>query len=161
MPRPLLHSERNNEELSILSAMGKQKKQDKFANPQLVDSILRKNRSKAYMDALAKLDANSGQLNEKEVNELIDTVKGEFPDVDLGGFLQGFVAKCYLGGSYEVHTLDFEQKIVTHYHQSETLPGGLEKARSLAKSEQYAYIEVYSDCCRCVDSMGTVAVIKM
>ena len=74
--------------------------------------------------------------------------------------LLGIVSKCYLGGTYDVHTLDIMGNIVIHYNFLDPLPVMLEKARKLAKSGQYDFIEVYMDCIRAVSADGSVAVSK-
>ena len=125
-----------------------------------LDRLLRKSRSKEYMDAIHQLDAGGHVHNKKEVNEIINTIKSEFPDVDINGILLGFVAKCYLGAPYEAHTLDLVGEIIEHYKQGETLPGGLDKAKSIALHGGYDFIEVYTDCCRAISSNGSVSVIK-
>ena len=125
-----------------------------------LDRLLRKSRSKEYMDAIHQLDAGGHVHNKKEVNEIINTIKSEFPDVDINGILLGFVAKCYLGAPYEAHTLDLVGEIIVHYKRGETLPGGLDKAKSIALHGGYDFIEVYTDCCRAISSNGSVSVIK-
>ena len=77
--------------------------------------FLRKPRSKAYMDALHKLDAGGHVHNQNKVNEIINTIKSEFPEIELNGILLGYVAICYLGKPYEVHTLDITGGIIEHY----------------------------------------------
>jgi len=125
-----------------------------------LDRLLRKSRSKEYMDAIHQLDAGGHVHNKKEVNEIINTIKSEFPDVDINGILLGFVAKCYLGAPYEAHTLDLVGEIIEHYKRGEILPGGLDKAKSIALHGGYDFIEVYTDCCRAISSNGSVSVIK-
>ena len=51
-------------------------------------------------------------------------------------------------------------EIIEHYKSGQSLPGGLEKARSIAMRGGYEFIEVYSDCCRAVSSNGSVSVIN-
>lgn len=71
------------------------------------------------------------------------------------------VSICYLGKPYEVHTLDITGQIIEHYKSGHILPGGLEKARSIAMRGGYDFIEVYVDCCRAVSSNGLVSVISV
>ena len=124
-----------------------------------LDRLLRKTRSKEYMEALHKLDAGGHVHNQQKVNEIIDTIKNEFPEVEISGVLLGFVSICYLGNPYEVHTLDMTGQIIEHYKSGQILPGGLEKARSIALRGGYDFIEVYVDCCRCVSATGAVSVV--
>ena len=124
-----------------------------------LDRLLRKTRSKEYMEALHKLDAGGHVHNQQKVNEIIDTIKNEFPEVEISGVLLGFVSICYLGKPYEVHTLDMTGQIIEHYKSGQILPGGLEKARSIALRGGYDFIEVYVDCCRYVSATGAVSVV--
>lgn len=159
MPKPILNpyqSKKQTQTSHIMNSNLKQPQIDKLS----LDRILRKSRSKEYMDAIHQLDAGGHVHNKKEVNEIINTIKSEFPDVDINGILLGFVAKCYLGAPYEAHTLDLVGEIIEHYKRGETLPGGLDKAKSIALNGGYDFIEVYTDCCRAISSNGSVSVIK-
>ena len=159
MPKPILNSYQSHKQTqatNIITSNLKQSQIDKLS----LDRLLRKSRSKEYMDAIHQLDAGGHVHNKKEVNEIINTIKSEFPDVDINGILLGFVAKCYLGAPYEAHTLDLVGEIIEHYKRGETLPGGLDKAKSIALHGGYDFIEVYTDCCRAISSNGSVSVIK-
>lgn len=159
MPKPILNSyqsQKQTQESNIMTSNLKQPQIDKLS----LDRLLRKSRSKEYMDAIHQLDAGGHVHNKKEVNEIINTIKSEFPDVDINGILLGFVAKCYLGVPYEAHTLDLVGEIIEHYKRGETLPDGLDKAKSIALHGGYDFIEVYTDCCRAISSNGSVSVIK-
>lgn len=159
MPKPILNpyqSKKQTQAIHIMASNLKHPQIDKLS----LDRLLRKSRSKEYMDAIHQLDAGGHVHNKKEVNEIINTIKSEFPDVDINGILLGFVAKCYLGAPYEAHTLDLVGEIIEHYKQGETLPGGLDKAKSIALHGGYDFIEVYTDCCRAISSNGSVSVIK-
>ena len=159
MPKLILssyQSPKQTQESNIMTSNLKQSQIDKLS----LDRLLRKSRSKEYMDAIHQLDAGGHVHNKKEVNEIINTIKSEFPDVDINGILLGFVAKCYLGVPYEAHTLDLVGEIIEHYKRGETLPGGLDKAKSIALHGGYDFIEVYTDCCRAISSNGSVSVIK-
>ncbi len=159
MPKPMLNpsqSQKQTQVSHIMTSKLKQPQIDKFS----LDRLLRKSRSKEYMDAIHQLDAGGHVHNQKEVNEIINTIKSEFPDVDINGILLGFVAKCYLGAPYEAHTLNLVGEIIEHYKRGETLPNGLDKAKSIAIHGGYDFIEVYTDCCRAISSNGSVSVIK-
>jgi hypothetical protein len=149
-------SQKQTQASHIMTSNLKQPQIDKLS----LDRLLRKSRSKEYIDAIHQLDAGGHVHNKKEVNEIINTIKSEFPDVDINGVLLGFVAKCYLGAPYEAHTLDLVGEIIEHYKRGETLPGGLDKAKSIALHGGYDFIEVYTDCCRAISSNGSVSVIK-
>ena len=147
---------------SLLSATynSQQKQQQQQMDKMKMDKLLRKSRSKEYMEALHKLDAGGHVHNQNKVNEIINTIRSEFPEVELAGVLLGYVAICYLGKPYEVHTLDIAGGIIEHYKAGQPLPNGLEKARSIAMRGGYDFIEVYIDCCRAISANGTVSVIS-
>jgi hypothetical protein len=125
-----------------------------------LDRLLRKSRSKQYMDMIKNLDAGGHTHNQKETDDIINAISQEFPEVEISGILLGIVSKCYLGDNYEVHSIDAGKRIIEHYRQGQLLPGGMEKARSIAIHGGYNFIEVYIDCCRAVSANGTVSVIK-
>ena len=164
MPRPMLKTPQKTETQtnSILSATmnREQQKQTQQIDKMKLDRLLRKTRSKEYMDALHKLDAGGHVHNQGKVNDIINVIKQEFPEVELSGILLGYVSKCYLGVPYEVHTLDYAGGIIEHYKAGTPLPGGMEKARGIAMRGGYDFIEVYVDCCRAVSSNGSVSVIS-
>lgn len=161
MPKPILKQPLT-ESNTILGAVHQQenKQQVQQIDKMKLDRLLRKTRSKEYMDALHKLDAGGHVHNQRKVNEIIDVIRSEFPEVELSGILLGFVSICYLGKPYEVHTLDMTGEIIEHYKGGQTLLGGLEKARSIALRGGYEFIEVYVDCCRCINSNGSVSVVS-
>lgn len=162
MPRPMLGQPQTQTQPDIIldEVQDRQKKQAAQQIDKLkLDRLLRKPRSKSYMDALHKLDAGGHTHNRDKVNEIIDEIRGEFPEIEINGILLGYVSKCYLGDPYEVHTLDVTDSIIEHYKAGQPLPNGLEKARSIAMRGGYDFIEVYVDCCRAVSANGTVSVI--
>lgn len=162
MPKPMLRQpQTQNQANSILSATQnqEQKQQTQQMDKMELDRLLRKPRSKQYMEALHKLDAGGHTHNQSKVNEIIDAIRSEFPDIEISGVLLGFVSICYLGKPYEVHTLDMTGQIIEHYKSGQILPGGMEKARSIALRGGYDFIEVYIDCCRAISSNGAVSVI--
>ena len=131
-------------------------------DPITLQRILRKKRSQKYMEAMKSLDTGGHVHNQEKVNELINVIREEFPEVELidKGMLIGILAKCYLGFPYEVHTLNFTlSSIIEHYKRGQTLPEGMEKARAMAVRDMYEYIEVYKDYCCAVSSDGTVSII--
>lgn len=146
---------------TLLSAVGSQTEvKTQQMTKMTLDRTLRKKRSKDYMDAMHRLDAGGHVHNQQKVDEIIGAIRNEFPEVELSGILLGYVSLCYLGKPYEVHTLDMTGQIIEHYKVGQSLPGGLEKARTLALRGGYEFIEVYVDCCRCISSTGAVSVIE-
>lgn len=163
MPRPMLRTPQTETANSILSTTNNRQEQNQKhqqVDKLKLDRMLRKRRSKEYMEALHKLDAGGHVHNQQKVNEIINTIKQEFPEVELGGILLGYVAVCYLGKPYEVHTLDITGGIIEHYQVGRPMPGGLEKARGIAVRGGYDFIEVYTDCCRAISANGMVSVIS-
>lgn len=162
MPKPMLRQPQAQTQNTILSAAKsqEQQRQAQQMDKMKLDRLLRKARSKEYMQALHKLDAGGHVHNQQKVNEIINTIRNEFPDLEISGIMLGIVSICYLGKPYEVHTLDITGQIIEHYKSGQVLPGGLEKARSIAMRGGYDFIEVYVDCCRAVSSNGSVSVIS-
>ena len=162
MPRPILKApQTQTKSTTTLSATKQQSNQQtQQIDKMKLDRVLRQKRSKKYMDAIHRLDAGGHTHNQQKVNEIIAALRDEFPEVQLSGILLGYVAICYLGHPYEVHTLDMTGEIIEHYKCNETLPGGLEKARSIALRGGYDFIEVYTDCCRAISHNGTVSVFS-
>ena len=135
MPRPMLRelSQRQNQTNNILSTTHNSQQQEQQQMDKMkLDRLLRKSRSKEYMEALHKLDAGGHVCNQDKVDDIINTIKEEFPEVELEKILLGYVSICHLGKPYEVHTLDIVGGIIEHYKTGQSLPNGLEKARSIA-----------------------------
>ncbi|WP_333661357.1 hypothetical protein [Chishuiella changwenlii] len=109
------------------------------------DRDILKNRSKFYLDTISKLDSKT-LTDTKGMNELMNFLQEEFGTADIANLPMGIVAKCFLGHPHEVHTLDLSgSQIVKHYKIGEPLPDAFEKARTLAKHNAYAFVEVYQD----------------
>lgn len=163
MPRPLLKQNdklaQKTNDLFDINYKKEEVQETKQIDKVKLDRMLKKKRSKQYLEALRKLDAGGHVRNKEKVDEIIDKLLEEFPEVSLKGILIGYVAPCYLGNPYEVHVLDLDGHIVEHYQKGEPLPDGLEKARSIAIRGNYEFIEVYEDCCRAISSDGTVGLI--
>lgn len=144
------------------SARAQQKPQMKV-NEAVVRRTLRKRRSPAYVQALAALDQLGNISDPRQLEQLKAAVDAEFGHdvLTVPGFpkLLGLIAPCYLGGTFDVHTLDMALNIVQHYHTNEPLPPEMAKARNLAACRAYDFIEVYSDKCCCVDSAGNVTIV--
>lgn len=161
MPKPILKpSQVQNYSGSILSTVREQNQEIQKVDKMKLDRLLRKKRSKEYMEALHKLDTGGHVHNQDKVKEIINSIQNEFPEVEIRGVLLGLVSKCYLGKPYEVHVLDTANQIIEHYKAGQPLPGGMEKARSVALRGGYDFIEVYTDCCRAISANGTVSVIS-
>lgn len=160
MPRPMLRAQQSNTQLQTNNILSTTRNNEQQIDKMRLDKLLRKSRSKEYMDAIHKLDVGGHVCNHDKVNDIINTIKNEFPEVEMKGILLGCVAICYLGKPYEVHTLDIAGGIIEHYKVGQPLPGNLEKARGIAMRGGYEFIEVYVDCFRAVSSNGAVSVIS-
>lgn len=163
MPKPMIKKPVPAKLEDMLSASTKveQKQQLSHAAKLKLDAILRQPRSKDYMESVHQLDAGGHVHNQELVKKIIETIKNEYQDIDpfeLDIFL-GIVSVCGLGVPYEVHTLNFCGEIIEHYKSGRTLPGDMEKARTIAMYGGYSFVEVYTDCCRAVAADGSVSVI--
>lgn len=161
MPRPMIG---NRQKLQIGSGSSLERKSEARASSRQLsklelDRLLRKPRSKEYMEAMRRLDIGSHTHNDAQRDEIIRILQEEFPEVQLGGILIGIIGKCYIGPEYDVHSFDTTGGIIHHFHKNESMPPELARARALAARGTYEFIEVYHDCCRCVSGDGTVAVI--
>ncbi|WP_018331109.1 hypothetical protein [Actinomycetospora chiangmaiensis] len=71
----------------------------------------------------------------------------------------GIVSHCFLGPPFEAHTLGLEGSIIEHFRVGESLPGQLQEARPLTRTDTYLCIEVYPDRLVCVRADGTITVM--
>ena len=115
-------------------------------------------RSSRYRTAVGRLDA-SATLTPAQLREVIDDIHREFAE-RWSAIPLGFVGHCYLGPPYEAHTLTVDGQIIEHYVAGQALPGRLEQARALARTEHYLVIEVYPDQLVCVRADGSVAKVE-
>lgn len=163
MPRPMIRQNQTQTQVnSILDATQncrQAQRQTQQMDKMKMDRLLRKKRSKEYMDAMHALDAGGHVHNQDKVDSIIEAIRAEFPELEINGILLGIVSRCGLGKPYEVHTLDMAGQIIIHYVRGEELPSGLEKARAIAMRGGYDFIEVYVDCCRAVSRDGSISVI--
>lgn len=121
---------------------------------------LRQKRSAAYVEAMTKLDAGGHVHSRAATEALMEAIRNELPDIQIDALPIGILAKCYLGDPYEVHTLDYSGSIVQHYKRGQPAPNGMERARSLARAGQYAFIEVYADKLIAVSALGQTAIVE-
>ena len=168
MPRPLLHrnqTEQTQESRLSLTAAPRETQRETQENAVQLARRLKEPRSKAYIDAIHKLDAGGATMSAAErdaiVDAIVDAIRAEFPDiVSIASIPIGIVAQCFLGAPYEVHTINITGGIIAHYKRGEPLPEGMEGARSLAAHGGYEFVEVYSDgTYRAISSDGAVSVV--
>jgi hypothetical protein len=109
------------------------------------DRDILKRRSKQYLDLIAGFDSKT-LTDTKGIDELMKAIQEEFGTAELTSLPLGIVSKCFLGHPYEVHKLDLSSRqIIKHYKISETMEADFENARTLAKHNAYALVEVYKD----------------
>ena len=161
MPRPLLNRTESMQTAKLSLSTAAPAKTESKTDAMQTARLLKKQRSKAYIEAIHKLDAGGHTMNAAEREAILAAIRAEFPDVlDLAGVLIGIVSKCYLGDPYEVHTLTIAANIIEHYKRGEPLPAGMERARSLAARGGYEFVEIYTDVCRAISSDGSVSVVQ-
>ena len=161
MPRPLLNRTESMQTAKLSLSTAAPAKTESKTDAMQTARLLKKQRSKAYIEAIHKLDAGGHTMNAAEREAILAAIRAEFPEVlDLAGVLIGIVSKCYLGDPYEVHTLTIAGGIIEHYKRGEPLPSGMERARSLAARGGYEFVEVYTDVCRAISSDGSVSVVQ-
>jgi hypothetical protein len=125
-----------------------------------LEARLREHRSPRYVAALTTLDSGSHTVDATEIAAALAAVDAEFSDVVIEARPAGLVAKCGLGQTFEVHSLDLERVTAVHVRSGQKLPDGLERARALAMHPQYVFVEVYPDAMRAVRADGTVNVVS-
>ncbi|MCL2017127.1 MAG: hypothetical protein FWG68_12865 [Defluviitaleaceae bacterium] len=158
MPKPMLGTRQKTETDYMLSLTAKTETKA-GGDPLKIDKLLRKQRSKQYMETVSKLDVGGKIHNHGKAKEIIEALRQEFPEIELDGDFMGIVSKCHLGEDYEVHRLDIIDDIIEHYRRGQPLPDGLEKARSIAIHGGYEFIEVYTNCFRAIGRDGSVSVV--
>lgn len=146
MPRPIVRSEGRLVDPGAL--------QGSRPSTRTGGRVLTTPRSVRYRAAIGRLDV-SATLSPLELAEVADAIAREFAD-QWASVPLGFVGHCYLGPPYEAHTLTIDGQIIEHYVRGQALPGRLESARSLARTEHYLVIEVYPDRLVCVRTDGSV-----
>ncbi len=121
---------------------------------------LRQIRSKAYIEAMTRLDAGAHHANRTAVETLVEAISNEFPELGIEQRPIGIVSQCYLGAPYEVHICDLDGGIIEHFETFRSMPALYERGRSLAIHPSYAFIEIYPDSLRAVLLDGSVSEIE-
>lgn len=114
-------------------------------------------RSRRYLSALTRLDA-SANVTAAELRQIIDDIHREFTE-RWAALPLGIVGTCYLGDPFEVHTLSPDGGILEHYRIGQPLPGALERARELGRSETYLAVEVYPNRMVCLRTDGSTVTL--
>ena len=163
MPRPMLRmpevKQQTSAQLNIRQEAPQTKNKTQL-NQMQIQRVLNRKRSSQYVEAMQRLDAGGHMHNQHQVQALIDIIREEMPEIEIDMGPVGIVSKCYLGAPYEVHSLDVLGNIIEHYETWRPMPEGMEKARRLAASGMYSFIEIYRHEMRAVSANGNVAVLK-
>ncbi|HET7433496.1 MAG TPA: hypothetical protein VFN10_02150 [Thermoanaerobaculia bacterium] len=109
---------------------------------------------------MQRLDAGTHQQNAAALQELLEAIASEFPELGIDERLIGVVSKCRLGPPYEVHICDLAGGIVEHFERWRSMPPLFERGRSLAAHGAYAFIEIYVSTIRAVTADGAVSVLN-
>jgi hypothetical protein len=155
MPRPILGAPQATTRATSSSPAPR----STIQGPRL-QQLLRQTRSKAYVEAMRRLDAGTHHADRVALESLIEAIASEFPELGIDQRPLGVVSQCYLGAPYEVHICDLGGGIVEHFETFRAMPPLYERARALAAHASYAFIEVYADTLRAVSLDGSVSVIE-
>lgn len=98
-------------------------------------------RDQQLIQTLSQVDVQVDQVAQANVMQWI---REEYED-RYGGMLLGMFSKCYLGPPFVDHKLDLFGSILEHYSPNDDPGYPYSKARGLARSGSYAFIEIYSD----------------
>lgn len=157
MPRSVLGVERRSPALTVGGGPAHPKT---HLSPAQAAQRLRQKRSPAYLERMKRLDAGTHQQNAAALQELLDAIAAEFPELGVDERPIGMVSKCFLGPPYEVHICDLAGEIIEHFPHGRSMPPLFERARSLAAHGAYAFIEIYVSTMRAVAADGSVSVLN-
>jgi hypothetical protein len=129
-------------------------------SPAQVAQRLRQKRSSAYLERIQRLDAGTHRQNAAGLQELLDAIAAEFPELGVDERPIGIVSRCFLGPPYEVHICDPAGGVIEHFQHGRSMPPLFERARSLAAHGAYALIEIYVSTIRAVAADGAVSVLN-
>ena len=170
MPKPILNNNLDNK--NLLNPKDILEEKMTFKSPELA---FRKQRPANYVEILKNLDVGGQLISPDKMKEIVETIKSACPEIILEDTFLGVLGKCYLGDSYDVHTLSINEifgideathlpgygrLILKHYTKGETLPSELEKGRSLARNPNYAFVEIYKTKIIALTHDGTTAIIN-
>lgn len=114
---------------------------DAYISQAYVIGNRKKPRSKALLQAIQSLDTSTDTAVSRD---LVDQIAAEYAERN-GGLILGLFSKCHLGPPFVDHRLSLGETILEHYRRDDLVPEPFSKARNLAQSGMYSYIEVYSD----------------
>lgn len=103
-------------------------------------TISQRPRHSGLFEAVHRLDT---QIDEASRRQLAAWITDQYA-TDYGDIPLGFLARCYLGAPYVDHRLDLLQSIAEHFTPDSTVPAPFDRARTLARSASYEFVEVYA-----------------
>lgn len=159
MPRSVLGIGTRSPSLTVDTAVPVQR--TTALSPAQVQQRLRQRRSPAYVEQFRRLDAGTHHRDGAALQQLLDAITAEFPELGIDDRPLGIVARCQLGPPYEVHICDLGGGIVEHYERSRSMPPLFERARPLTAHGVYQFIEVYATTLRVIGADGSVAVLTI
>lgn len=127
---------------SLRTGQGRVSERSQALRSGLVAEDLRKPRSARLVDTIAKLDVG---LDEQACQQVAAWIAREYTRQPAAAVPLGLVAACRLGPPYVDHLMSLAEIILDHYTAADRIPEPFAAARPLARSEAYAYVEVYSD----------------
>jgi hypothetical protein len=157
MPRPILGTSNVSSKITRQPTESLAPTRPPVQGPRL-QKQLRCSRSRAYIEAMTRLDAHAHNADAAALQDLIEAIANEFPELGIDQRPLGIVQRCYLGQPYEVHICSLKGEIIEHYETYRSMPPLFERARTLALHPAYAFVEVYADALRAVSVDGTVSV---
>ncbi|MBK6440867.1 MAG: hypothetical protein IPH27_11440 [Actinomycetales bacterium] len=101
----------------------------------------RKVRSRDLLDAIQRIDTTTDPA---VLAALVDSIRAMYEERG-GGELLGLFGRCFLGHPYVDHRMALSLAILHHYRHDEDPPPPFAVARPLARSDSYAFIEIYAD----------------
>lgn len=159
MPRPILGSSYSETKTGSVQSAPIAPLRPSLHGPKL-QQRLRQVRSKAYVEAITRLDGGAHHADRTALESLVEAIANEFPELGIEQRPVGIVSRCYLGAPYEVHICDLGGGIIEHFETFRSMPPLFERARPLALHTAYAFVEVYADTLRAVSIDGAVSVIE-
>src|SRR2546422_11411360 len=119
MPRPILNAQQQSNSRLTVQPLRMQAPGLPGAK---LEQRLRQQRSKTYVDATKRLDAGTHQQNRVALDELLQAITSEFPELTADQRPLGIVSVCYLGAPYVVHICDLSGNIIEHYESYKAMP---------------------------------------
>ena len=140
-----------------------------------IGEIIRKRRSTNYIKAFSEVGMSSLPFYNQKIGNLAKVLCKEFPELkgDIPSNLIAIIGACTVQNKYEIFVVDFEYNIIKYFlgdannsqqktdTNSDAFPEEFEKARSLALSGYYTFIEIYKDWICAINKNGFPSVYSL